>query len=212
VRIAISGVHRSGKTTLGEKVNEMISFTFFPMNISYSPAWRMFGVKPTDQMSFIKRIELQDALLDYMISKYKVFNQIDNWVTDRSPLDLIAYLLVNVDETANDADRIVKFIEKCERTMNKYLDCNFIVRMSEDVDMISLNSDTDKQGEVYSSRVYRLSIDQMMVGLMMDMSKKVTTSIIEIPQDYDETFQRFGFILEKVNQLERARELSRCPK
>ena len=212
MRIALSGVHRSGKTTLCEKVSEMVNFPFFPMSISDSPAWCKFRVKPTDQMTFIKRVELQDALLEYMISKYKIFNQKENWITDRSPLDLIAYLMVNVDETADGAERIISFIEKCERTMTKYLDCNFIVRMSDDVDKISINFDADKIGKVYSSYQYRYSIDQMMMALMQDMSENVTTSIFDIPQDYHQTIQRFGFILREVNQLEQEKDLHLCRK
>lgn len=131
-----------------------------------------------------------------MESQFKKFSlRSDRWITDRSPIDILAYLLVNVNgECDSQVDGIMSFIQTVEKMMSKYIDTNFIVRMSPEIDRLSLYSDKNKVGNTYSSYSYRKAIDLMVVGISIDMSRKIDSTIIKIPEECIQIDDRVEFI------------------
>lgn len=118
--IGLIGAHRTGKTTLAERLAQDFSFTFHRTSITESA--RKMGIDPVAPMALPTRIQLQQhLLLDFL---EQVDKQKGPIIVDRTPIDMAGYLLaefhmqshliVNDDLQA----QVKEYVEACTMVMN----------------------------------------------------------------------------------------------
>lgn len=128
MRIGFCGAHRTGKTTLAKALAEKYGYEF--INGSATRVFERFGVLPNQLLSVSKKFEIQTALLDDYLERVVGCT---HFVTDRTPLDYIAYTMAEMSTAACSADDMVRdeqvefFIERCHRAMKETLDAAILV-------------------------------------------------------------------------------------
>jgi len=88
--IGLTGAHRAGKTTLAKLLAEKIGIPFLQL----PPVVKQMGLSPKDIEHFGVRLEVQRAYLEEAAALYRTQPTI--FITDRTPLDIAAYLLGDV--------------------------------------------------------------------------------------------------------------------
>lgn len=126
MRIGFCGAHRTGKTTLAKAVADKYGYKF--LNSSATGVFERFGVRPDQPLSIGKKFEIQSALLDDFLER--VYG-LDNYVTDRTPLDYIGYMMAELSTDACSSpdmphdEQIEFYLERCHRAMEASLDVAF---------------------------------------------------------------------------------------
>jgi hypothetical protein len=108
----LAGAHRTGKTTLAKQVAEDLGYSYH--NGSVSAIMREFGIDAVGDIPLQQRIEAQEFLLGKYLQNL-------HWaprpmITDRTPLDMIGYMLGEVTMHNTDpvlAKRIDAYVVKC---------------------------------------------------------------------------------------------------
>lgn len=108
----LSGAHRSGKTTLARALSEQMQIPFFETSTSKLLAEK--GINAVGDLPLLQRIEAQE----YLIEKHWELTQAlpRPFISDRTPLDMIAYTLGEVTMHNTDlqtAQRIQRYVERC---------------------------------------------------------------------------------------------------
>lgn len=128
--LGIVGAHRVGKSTLGRALEGTGSFRFYPISIGDMQA--AAGYDSSNQTYDINtRIEIQEYLLSALEKKLHTIEYMPRTqelrkykpvVTDRTPIDLIGYMLVHVTDqlTPEQNDWLLDYIERCIIVTNKY--------------------------------------------------------------------------------------------
>jgi len=109
---ACVGSHRSGKSTLAKALAERLDIPYF--DASVSKIMSEGGFNGVADLPMIKRIEAQE----YLIEKHWELTQKlpRPFITDRSPLDMIGYMLgeVTMHNTGPQlAERIQRYVKRC---------------------------------------------------------------------------------------------------
>lgn len=118
--IGISGAHRTGKTTLAKKFSEQTGMHF--LKTSASATFERLGFSPKLDYPFETRLQIQSEILSDMMLAYA--NAPKVFVTDRTPIDLMAYTLADVSrETVKDerVDFVLRnYLETCIEATSRY--------------------------------------------------------------------------------------------
>lgn len=122
-----AGAARSGKTTLAKRVAETMGIHYHDASISAIA--RELGVNAVDDLWLSDRIALQK----YILKRY-----VENLaraprpaVTDRTPLDMICYMLGEVtmhNTSAEDGAVIYDYVQDCLNETARHFDTVFICR------------------------------------------------------------------------------------
>lgn len=109
----LAGAHRSGKTTTAKLVAERLGLPFF--DGSFGKLAAELGYNSVDSMTVERRIEMQEKCLALHIAKIRALPR--PCVTDRTPLDFIAYATADVAMHAglpvDVSRRIWAYVENC---------------------------------------------------------------------------------------------------
>lgn len=125
MRVGIAGAHRTGKTTLAREVAELTGHNF--VEGSATPSFLRYNCKPTDDLTVSKRLLIQQHILHRWTAEMS-----NDSVTDRTPLDFIAYLVSEINTMEYKAlsrigtVMIATYIEECLKRLMS-LDVIFIV-------------------------------------------------------------------------------------
>lgn len=96
MRIALCGTHRTGKTTL---LNELVTNpksiirNYTPMQSVVIKHMNRHGITPTTPLTMEQRLAVQFDILDEYAETMRAT---ENFITDRSPIDMIAYTYTSV--------------------------------------------------------------------------------------------------------------------
>lgn len=202
MRIAISGAHRTGKTTLAKALAARLECMYEPSNISGSPVWKLLGMDPTAVLTFSERAVLQNKLLEYLESRYASFTGLlGNWITDRSPVDILAYLMANVDGTCSDLfyDIFAKMQTKVKQINDNYIDITILVQPGISFDG-TCPEDKLKVGKVYLSEIYKETLNSLIFAQTTFISSS-QTSFVVIPRNVITIDNRVKFVEEIISSL-----------
>lgn len=156
--IAICGAHRTGKTTLARAAAEVIGASFVPT--SFSSVFRERGVNVQAGMSVDERLEIQEALLARARVIYR--QALAPFITDRSPIDLLAYTLAEVGKslTAAQEARVSAYADACFDLAGEHFTTLVLVQPG-----IPLVADATK---AVASPTYLAHLTALMRGLLAD--------------------------------------------
>lgn len=112
-RIGLCGSHRTGKTTLAQKLATYHQLKFIETRVSevfkqYSASQPL---KPNDKMDFTTRLWIQQHILE---TAERWWSQPIDFITDRTPLDFMAYTLSDVQGTTSvNFPTLTEYLDRC---------------------------------------------------------------------------------------------------
>ena len=184
-RIGLSGAHRTGKTTLARAVEKGLGLRF--IETSTSAVFRRMGLNPAITYDFDTRLTVQREVLKDAVALYQCAG--DSFITDRTPLDMLAYTLADAigDRVPADAwDQFDEYAFDCFNETNKYF--NWLVVIQPGIPVI------DAPGKAATNRPYIEHLNSLIAGLVADerMSDPVVRQIM--PRHTQSLTQRVAWI------------------
>lgn len=173
-----SGAHRTGKTSLAMEIAKRENIPF--VKSSVTDIFTDLGYSPDQDYSIDTRIMIQNKILDVCVEQWK--SQTGTFVTDRTPIDMIAYMLASShQEDINDAIdiKIQEYIQRCIDATDTYFDTIFEIHPGIPIAHAS--------GKANSSVSYIQHIALIITGIMSTVN--VHTNMVDIGQsviDFEE--------------------------
>jgi len=160
-RIGLTGSHRTGKSSLAKMLAELIEVPYLDMAIGKNAVWNIFNSH--DNVTFAERLVIQKRLLADVEQVLKDQKKNESFVSDRTPVDLLSYLLCNIDSTTSELfdEEVEEFIAKCRILTLKYFDMIFVVQPG-----ILFEKNEGKNGKVYNSIAYQESLTNSCIGFL----------------------------------------------
>lgn len=198
--IGLTGAHRTGKTTLMNAAAEELGIPSVPT--STASVWRELGIDCRKPMSFETRLLAQNLILDRLIEQYdKALSETysdELLVTDRTPIDCMAYLLAERFEPTIEREKaVLAYRARCALAMHKYFSAVVVVQPG-----IAINVDEDASDKGLLSRSYIDLLNFMMLGIAHEASAPELRCVV--PRDMVELSVRVGVIRQVVEIIERA--------
>lgn len=127
--IALAGAHRTGKSTLAADFSVATGAPH--VQVSATPVFERLGLSPKEDYPLDTRVRIQNAILDEFEQAYAKQNGF--FVTDRSPIDLAAYLLADVQRTSclGQPDlgvAVQEYLSRCFEVTNRHFAMVFVVQ------------------------------------------------------------------------------------
>jgi AAA+ ATPase superfamily predicted ATPase len=195
--VGFSGAHRSGKTTTAIEVAKKLDVEYINANVRNSvEVWTSFS--PSDYMTFGERIQVQEFILNDMerLLEKNRLDRFSSFIIDRTPIDILAYLLTNIDNTTSSIfdSRGQDLIERCLDLSSKYFTHFVVIPAS-----IPFVRGDNKSGKVYDSRMYQESLTNMIAGTyyryIERMSSENRKTLIIVPDELVDLSMRVDFIM-----------------
>jgi predicted ATPase len=123
----LAGAHRSGKTTLAKDIAERGKMHLHEASVSALA--REIGVNSVAELPILQRIEVQEHILSRFIEDFVKAPR--PCVTDRTPLDMAAYMLgeVTMHNTSEIEDRAINaYVQRCLDETARHFDAVVITR------------------------------------------------------------------------------------
>ena len=157
IRVGFMGAHRTGKTTLAERVATESGLAF--ARTSTSEVFARHGLDPAEPIDGVTRLKLQQEILregERVWGSYP-----GGFVTDRTPLDMAAYTLVGVQGDARVcASALRGYMRECFRAMGEHFDLS--IQVQPGIELVS------EAGKAACDAVYIEHLNVVMMGLAQD--------------------------------------------
>ena len=115
--IGICGAHRTGKTTLAQQCAKLSGIPFLATAVSQ--VFQDMGLDPAQPLPFATRLTVQNHILDRAVSLWANFP--DQFITDRTPIDMMAYTLADIQGTTEVQEhRLQAYLDRCFQATNQY--------------------------------------------------------------------------------------------
>lgn len=125
--IGLAGSHRTGKTTLARAYAQAYKIPL--VETSSSEVFRELGYDPQADYPFHVRMFLQYKILENAERAYRKGGHI--FITDRTPIDMMAYAMADVQRGNVDAamsNAIMEYIIKCYEVTNAHFSMICVVQ------------------------------------------------------------------------------------
>lgn len=118
--IGLCGAHRTGKTTLAIALSQRLNIPYIP--IGTSNVFAQYNFHPSDKLDVRTRLFLRQKILE---KAENIWVEIDepSFICDRTPIDMMAYLLADVTNGELDRhtqDEIMSYFGECFRLTKRY--------------------------------------------------------------------------------------------
>lgn len=170
--LGLAGAHRTGKTTVGKIIAEKNNCPF--VQVSLSDLADSMGVRIGLDMPFRDRVCFQDKALKIMERAYEKGGAGRLFITDRTPLDLAAYVITAWHPalaTRGETDWCDDYVGRCIDVTNTWLFQLGIIQPG--IPWV----DEAQKGE--NIRFYREALNTTIIGLCWDANVKPATHIVE---------------------------------
>lgn len=191
--IGLCGAHRTGKTTLAIEYAEKADIDFLQTNAS--EVFNILGYSPREEYPLEVVLDIQEAILRSFVDIWH-----DSWmsdvdaITDRTPIDLIAYALAHVNQdnlTPELEKRLSDYIEDCYTALNQYFGLLVVLQPG------IKPEETGKSAK--ASLLYMDYISKLVLGSIVD--ERVEVPNYRIPQwdlDIDERIEQVKLMVEET--------------
>ncbi len=126
--LGLAGTHRSGKSTLARDVAERAGIGYY--DGSFGRLAKTLGYESVSKMDIAERLAMQHRVLD--LYEREIRQDAGGRITDRTPLDMIAYLMAEVgmhaglDAAASRA--VVAYRDRCIALTRELFDAVFLLQ------------------------------------------------------------------------------------
>jgi hypothetical protein len=158
--IGLTGAHRTGKSTLAKAFAEQQKVPF--LQTLASKTFKRLSLDPKRDYSLSERLYVQHHILDDCRAVYAQAGM-DRFVTDRTPIDMMAYTLADVTRenvTQPLAKIIESYMKECFDVCNAYFPMLFVVQPG-----IAL---VEAEGKAPANVAYVEHINSLIMGLVID--------------------------------------------
>lgn len=189
---SVTGAHRTGKTTLAREFAKQNDFIF--LETSVSAIFKELGYDPAATYDFATRLTIQEEVLKRLEALYRAANDTDV-ITDRCPLDLLAYTTAEAfgDRVPEDCqERFKRYVDDCMRVMNRHF-CGVII-VQPGIPIV------EEEGKAALNLAYMEHLNTLIRGYMADERMKV--SPFYVPRhalSLEERVRAVGIAVNKVN-------------
>jgi len=117
--IGLCGAHQTGKTTLAKAYAKKHGIPFVETHTTH--IWQKLGYDARVDYSFDVRMEIQRHILDALALDYRKGGV--RFITDRTPLDALAYTLADVRRenlSLDDSRNVEAYMQECFRLTNTH--------------------------------------------------------------------------------------------
>lgn len=117
--IGLCGAHRTGKTTLAIALSQRLNIPF--VDIGTSAIFAEQGLNLALPMDIRTRLEIQRKILDHAVDIW--FEMDQPFICDRTPIDMMAYTLAEVQGNTLDKDlewELGNYLLLCKRVTKRY--------------------------------------------------------------------------------------------
>lgn len=167
--LGLSGSHRTGKTTLAEAFARKHDFLF--VRTSASEVFAQMGLDPKAEYPIEQRLVIQTMLLGVFEKQYeKASRERSLWIADRTPIDLAAYMLADVQRGTTQHNpklgRMVDdYVARCYEVAQRHFSLVLLIPPG-----IPLR---DEPGKAQACPAYVEHIHLLQTGLLCDERCKV---------------------------------------
>lgn len=182
--IGLTGSHRSGKTTLALEFAKKNGFTF--VKTSAGEIFSEMGLTPSVTYDFSTRLAVQNRILDEFDKTWAQY-ALDSVITDRTPLDLLAYTLAEVvgdNINAEQQDQLDSYIRRCFDVANKRFHTIILIQPG-----IAL---VQEEGKAALNRGYIEHLNSLILGLSVD--ERLRVSHFYLPRHMTNLEARIGAV------------------
>jgi len=168
--IGLSGAHGSGKTTLAKAYAENTGIVFVPSEASSVIVG--CGHNPALDYNFSDRLYLQKKILARAIISYEGTAGGD-FITDRTPLDFLAYLMSDVGRNNVIGEETSEFLDyqrQCYEVLNMYF--NVVVVVQPGINLV----ERDDKGS--NNIAYMEHFNTLVVGLSVSSELNIQNTFI----------------------------------
>ncbi len=162
--IGICGAHRTGKSTLAQKLAHSLGIPF--VQTITSQVFAEAGLDPAQSMDFSTRLMIQQKVLLAGEAVWSSSSQ--PFVSDRTPIDMMAYTLADIQGTTIvDFSQLSDYLQQCFAIANLFFNHLIVVQPG-----IPL---TYAEGKAALNPAYIEHINTLIIGLCQDsrLSSKV---------------------------------------
>jgi predicted ATPase len=171
--IGLCGGHRVGKTTLAAELARQMSSIFVPTQTS--AVFFRHGLRPDMSLNFATRLRIQNEVLSDAKQLWRT--QTQDFITDRTPLDFIAYTLADIQaQTAVEFEILKCYINACFQSTLEFFSHLILVQPG-----IPLVFET---GKAALNQAYIEHLNTLLLGLIHDepLQDNFQKKIIIIPR------------------------------
>lgn len=190
--VGLTGSHRVGKSTLARMYAEKHKLDF--LETSASAIFREMGFDPAITYDFDTRLTIQEEILRQFDKQYASHSGSNAAITDRTPLDMLAYTLGDVSgETLNEANevRLCNYVQDCFTSLNKWFSVLLVVQPG-----IAL---IPADGKASLSVGYIEHLNSIILGLCVD--EKSCVPHYYIPRHMRDNGERLAALEYSVNRV-----------
>ena len=190
--IGLSGAHRTGKSSLARAFAEKHGIPF--VETSASQVFKDLGIDPAATHDFSTRLTVQEEILkrfDAMYAKYP-----GEAITDRTPLDMLAYTLAEAVGNAvsqEDQARFKKYIESCIFVTNRRFSTILVVQPGIPV--------VWAEGKAALNDAYIEHLNSLILGLACD--ERIKPAHFYIPRDMTDMDERISALESAVGRTKK---------
>lgn len=162
--IGLAGAQRVGKTTLAQEFAKAHDIPL--VQTSASEVFRRMGYDPKVEYPFEARLIIQEMLLGVFESQYKKARQQSPFfITDRTPIDLAAYLLADVQRSTlvnriEAAAATENYVRRCLQMASSYF--SLIVLVQPGIPVV------ESEGKAPGCPAFMEHMNALQMGLLCD--------------------------------------------
>ena len=184
--IGLCGGHRTGKTTLANRIAEAVGVPFLKTDTS-----RVFadhGIHPSDPMDAATRLAIQWEVVKAAETIWQESS--GPFITDRTPVDMMAYTLADIrGDTRMPYENLADYLAHCFEATNRFF--NRLIIVQPGIPLIY------EEGKAALNQAYIEHLNAVILGLCRDERLTVLSSVI--PRDKTDLAGRIAAGVKSLN-------------
>lgn len=162
--IGLAGAHRTGKSSLAREYSKQSGIPF--AETSTSAVFKKLGFDPKEDYNFKIRMMIQNKILDVAEELWRRCE--GEFITDRTPIDMLAYTMADIQRENLDADDISIFndyMNRCIASANRHFAMVMIVQPG--IPLVY------EEGKAPLNVAYIEHINSLVIGITTDQRVKI---------------------------------------